>query len=100
MANKGSKRAKLELEQSDRFYGYGYVDGIEEEESHIPSYEGYWNGYKRNDPLLVKAVKALGELANGEHASLKVVKIPDEVDWYIDEYDGLESIHQQHQSWR
>jgi len=36
---------------------------------------------------------------NGNYADLRVVEIPDNVEWEIDEYDGIESIHEKHRSW-
>lgn len=54
---------------------------------------------KRNDDSLIKTIKLLKKEANGRCASLKVVTIPDNVDYEIDEYDGLESIHEKHRSW-
>ncbi len=63
-----------------------------------------WYGYgfsdDRSDPLLVQAVEWLGEKAGGECANLKIVEIPDGVEYVIDEYDGYESIHEAHRSWR
>lgn len=53
----------------------------------------------RTDLNLVKVVEELGEEANGMFAELVVVEIPDGVKWEIDEYDGLETIHEVHQSW-
>ena len=53
----------------------------------------------RADLDLVYVVEKLGVKANGSHANLKVVEIPDGVDWEIDEYDGQESIHEKHRSW-
>jgi hypothetical protein len=53
----------------------------------------------RADPLLVQVVEELGAAANGSCASLKVVEIPDGVDWEIDEYDGSETIAEKHRSW-
>ena len=53
----------------------------------------------RTNPLLVQVVKELGEAASGQCADLKIVEIPDGVDWEIDEYDGNESIHEKHRSW-
>ena len=41
----------------------------------------------------------LGAEANGDHASLVVVEIPDNVKYEIDEYNGQESIHEVHRSW-
>lgn len=55
--------------------------------------------FERHDPLLVKCVETLGIKANGACAKLKVVEIPDEVKYVIEEYDGLESIHETHLSW-
>ena len=42
----------------------------------------------------------LGELANGPNAELKVVEIPDGIDWTIEEYDGVEWIAEVHRTWR
>ena len=53
----------------------------------------------RADPFLVEVVKELGEAANGEYASLKVVEIPDDVEWEISEYDGAEWIAECHRTW-
>ena len=53
----------------------------------------------RNDPLLIQVIKELKKEANGFCANLKVVTIPDGVDWEIDEYDGLEKIDEKHRSW-
>lgn len=55
---------------------------------------------ERDDPLLVQVVEELGEEANGQYSSLKIVEIPGGIDWEIDEYDGWESISEKHRSWR
>jgi len=54
---------------------------------------------QRDDPDLVATVKSLGEKANGACASLEIVEIPNGVNYEIDEYDGMESIHESHRSW-
>ena len=54
---------------------------------------------KRDDPALVKTVMDLGKKANGRHAELKIVEIPDDVDWEITEYDGLEQVEEKHRVW-
>ena len=61
--------------------------------------EGMGGAHERTDPDLVAAVEALGEEANGLRASLLVVEIPDDVDWYIEEYDGHEWIAETHRTW-
>ena len=53
----------------------------------------------RDDPYLVAVVEELGERANGRHAELKVVEIPADVQWEIDEYDGLEWVAEKHRVW-
>lgn len=57
----------------------------------------------RTDPVLVQVVEELGGEhrggASGSCAELKIVEIPDGIEWEIDEYDGLESIHEVHRSW-
>lgn len=54
---------------------------------------------ERDNPILVKVVETLGEEANTEYSSLKIVEIPDDVDYYIDDYDGMETIEECHRSW-
>ena len=53
----------------------------------------------RDDPILVTLVHELGKVANGEHARLKVVRVPADVDWQIEEYDGKEWISEKHRTW-
>lgn len=65
-----------------------------------------WDGYgfardtNRTDSKLIECVETLGEKANGQFASLKVVEVPDDVDWYIDDYDGIETVEETHRRWR
>lgn len=70
----------------------------------FPSITGnrYWETWlssKREHPLLIRAVEELGEKANGWAAELEIVEIPADVSYEIDEYDGSESIHEEHRSW-
>ena len=78
-----------------------------------PGKEEGWGRYKesnelcwsfrdieRNDPILVQVVEELGEKADGNHAKLKVVEIPDGLEWQIDEYDGTEWVAEKHRTWR
>ena len=54
---------------------------------------------KRNDPALVEVVEKLGDKANGSFSKLKIVEIPDDVEWDIAEYDGLEWVEEVHRTW-
>ncbi len=59
-----------------------------------------WNGViKRGDPVLVAVVEDMGDAASGEYAELKVVEIPDGVEWRIEEYDGWEWVAEEHRTW-
>ena len=47
---------------------------------------------KRNDTVLVEVIEELGEKANGSCSELKIVEIPNDMKWEIEEYDGKEHI--------
>lgn len=64
----------------------------------VPVAEFVWE-LDRSDPHLVKTVLELGEQANGRYARLKVVTIPDDVEWTIMEYDGTEWVAEAHRTW-
>jgi len=53
----------------------------------------------RADPVLIQVVKELGKEAVGNYADLKIVEIPEDVDWYIHEYDGMEHVAERHRTW-
>ena len=54
---------------------------------------------ERDDPDLVAAVESLGTKANTIFSSLKVVEIPNDVKWKIEEYDGVEWVAEVHRTW-
>ena len=54
---------------------------------------------KRNDPLLIQVIKELKQEANGHCAKLKIINIPENVDWEVKEYDGWEHIAEKHRTW-
>jgi len=60
-----------------------------------------WSYYdiERNDQYLVRVIEELGDEANGRFSELKVVNIPDEVEWQLEEYDGLEWVAEKHRIW-
>lgn len=47
----------------------------------------------RNDETLIQIVEELGAEANEEHSELAIAEIPNGAYWYIEEYDGVETIH-------
>jgi hypothetical protein len=53
----------------------------------------------RDDPDLLAVVEELGDAASGRFAKLRIVEIPVDVEWSVEEYDGLEHIAEVHQTW-
>jgi len=54
---------------------------------------------ERTDSLLVRVIEELGEKASAKYAKLKIIEIPDNIEWIIEEYDGLEWIAEKHRTW-
>ena len=48
---------------------------------------------ERNDEYLIQAIEMLGDKANGKFAKLKIVEVIDGMEFFIDDYDGIETIH-------
>lgn len=54
---------------------------------------------ERDDPDLVAVVEELNGKASGRFAKLEVVDVPDDAQWEIAEYDGLEHVAEVHRTW-
>ena len=53
----------------------------------------------RDDKRLIECITALGKQADGAFSELKIIEIPDDVEWQIEEYDGLEWVAEKHRCW-
>lgn len=53
----------------------------------------------RDDPVLVQVIQELGKAANTRYSDLKIVEIPADIEWQIEEYDGLEWVAEKHRTW-
>jgi len=54
----------------------------------------------RSDPVMIQVIEELGEEeASGGCAKLRIVNVPDGVEFEISEYDGLEHITETHRTW-
>ncbi len=112
LAKRGSKAIKL-VHPKDYFSANkngGWKKAFEENqknglvkytiyEDKIVIFNNYDDAKARADHVLIEVVKELGERADGNYAKLKIVEIPDGIDFEIDEYDGKESISEKHRSW-
>jgi hypothetical protein len=84
------------------FGGFGLSDDAEalyKERKGITDPDWWYADIARDDPLLIQIVEEMGEKADGTFASLRIVEIPDDVDWYIEEYDGREWVSERHRTW-
>ena len=75
------------------FYAKGHAGN---DQYYLSDYAFYDN---RSDKDLIAVVEELGAKANGHAADLKVIEIPDDVEWFIDEYDGREHVAERHRTW-
>jgi hypothetical protein len=73
-----------------------YVDGIKDDKHYFSYYD---LSSDRSDPFLIQVVEEMGDKANGWAAELRIVDIPDEVEWEIEEYDGIEWVAEKHRTW-
>ena len=53
----------------------------------------------RSDPDLIAVIEELGEDANGKCSEIEIVKVPADVKWEIEEYDGMEHASEVHRVW-
>lgn len=85
MANLGHEGAKKEFEETK-----------ERAKLHPERFNGtrgsHLRDVERNHPLLIEAVEKLGVWASGECAKLVIVEVDNNSGWYVNEYDGYESI--------
>lgn len=59
----------------------------------------YGTFLKRDDPAVIKIIEELKEEANGPYSDLSIVEIPDDVEWQIEDYDGVEWVAEKHRTW-
>lgn len=99
----GDKLERVSLEEAERefiWYAYDVPNADKVNESDRDEHYIYYDSSTdRSDEKLIKVVEELGKKANGSCASLEIVEIPDGVEYVIDDYDGIETIHEKHRSW-
>jgi hypothetical protein len=94
-------KPKQQIVINDCFGGFGVSKELRKA---YKEWTGKWlprctNDIKRDDPNLVLLVSVLGSKANDDYSKLKVVAIPAEVNWQIEEYDGNEVVAEEHRTW-
>jgi hypothetical protein len=93
------KRKGIEFEKSESEFGGDnyYTKGHAGDNNYYISQYDYFE--PRNDPDLIAVIEEFGDEANGRAASLKIVEVPDDVEWQIDDYDGWEWVAEKHRTW-
>ena len=64
-----------------------------------PSLNQFGRDIPRDDRHLVQVIEKLGAKANGHAAALRVVEIPQDVQWQIEKTNGVEHISETHRTW-
>jgi len=88
------------IEKEERFGSYSFTRDFGDKVVGFQK-DNYWSDYalERTDTILIEVVEELGKKANSWASELKVVEIPDGTNYTINEYDGIESIHEVHNAW-
>ena len=76
-----------------------FGDYIEMSDDDFDKYCLNLNESHREDPVLIEVVEELGKRANSRFSELVVVDIPDGMEYEIDDYDGIETLHQKVEKW-
>lgn len=81
---------------------YG-VFGLSEEAYKFLGLEWDGCGFKfnndRTNENLIRCIEELGEKASWECANIKVIEIPDDIEFEIEEYEGIEWVSEKHRTW-
>ena len=107
------KEIKIYKSSERAIFGYRYYLCPEEEYLQIQEEDrGSLNPYsrtnklhfsyydlERTDPILVQIVEELGEASYGVYSELRIVEVPDDVSYLIEDYDGNERIAESHRTW-
>lgn len=87
---------------NDCYGGFGLSARAQEEYKRLAGVSDpdfYDRNIPRDDPYLIKVIKELGMAANGPHSNLKIVEIPGDIEWLVQDYDGAEWVAEAHRTW-
>lgn len=79
------------------FGGFGVskkaLDLFNERSGMDVKYVSELDDYHRSNPILIDIVRELGDEANDDSSELGIATIPDGYGYWIEDYDGVETIH-------
>ncbi len=97
----GKDRYEL-IENINKFSGHWFVSTSNETtaENFYETFVINERHLSRHDENLIKVVEELGQDADGDYAELKIVDIPDGIEYIVQESDcGCEWIAEKHRTW-
>lgn len=93
------KNIEFEIEKTNSFFvgNAYYMAGHEHtDDTYLAKYKFYEN---RADADLIAVIEELGDAASDNFANVAIIEIPDDVEWHISEYEGLEHVAENHRTW-
>lgn len=83
----------------NHFFTKDFGDNVEISNEDFEKYCLYLNDKYREDNILIEIVEELKERAYGPCSELVIVEIPADLNYVIDDYDGVETLHEKVQEW-
>jgi hypothetical protein len=77
------------------------VDDLLEETMGLGKYHiaNAYDSAFRSDHRVIQVVEEMGEDSWGRFAELKIIEVPDDVEWDVKDYDGREWVAEKHRTW-
>ena len=94
------ERHDMKIVINGRFGGFGLSQAGEDEILRRGGATADSWEIERTDSILGQMVEEDSSLYSGSSSLLYVVEIPDDVEWYIHDYDGLEHVAEKHRTWQ
>ena len=95
-----SPEERLEIKEGEAYYKMSRDERTDYNWKYSQQIWYQGDNLTRNDPILVQVVEEMGDKAWGRYAKLAIVEIPDDVQWIIEENDGIEWVAEKHRTWR
>ena len=95
LMHKKTKKTGIDIKYFTKDFG----EQFEYSNEYYDKYNLYLNNSYREDPTLIEVIEELGKEASGRCGNLVVVEIPDDLDYVIDNYDGIETLHERVYEW-
>ena len=92
------KGIEFEAETGGAFTHYYRKGEVGNDAAYLNHYD-FYGEENRADTDLIGIIEEMGETSFGDFAQLKIVEVPDDVEWQIEEYDGAEWIAEKHRTW-